>query len=256
MMLDTFLLDAVSWARQAGAIQLKYFRNRALVIDTKYNDYDVVTVADKESDAFISESIKAKYPEHDIITEESGEIHHTKAEFQWVIDPLDGTANFSAGLPIFAVSIALQKNGETVLGVVFLPYLNELFYSIKGQGAYLNGEKITVKSNDKIELASVSTGFPVDRKENPDNNISSAVNVIPQVRAFRRMGAAAVDICYVAAGILDAYWELILHVWDIAAATLIATEAGAIVTPIRENRNYSILVSSPKLYNTIKKLID
>lgn len=256
MMLDTFLLDAVSWARQAGAIQLKYFRNRALVIDTKYNDYDVVTVADKESDAFISESIKAKYPEHDIVTEESDEIHHNNAEFQWVIDPLDGTANFSAGLPIFAVSIALQKNGETVLGVVFLPYLNELFYSIKGQGAYLNGEKITVKSNDKIELASVSTGFPVDRKENPDNNISSAINVIPQVRAFRRMGAAAVDICYVAAGILDAYWELNLHVWDIAAATLIATEAGAIVTPIRENRNYSILVSSPKLYNTIKKLID
>ena len=108
-MLDTFLLDAVSWARQAGSIQLKYFRSRALDVNTKYNEYDVVTVADKESDNLITSNIKNKYPDHNIIAEESGETNKSGAEYCWIIDPLDGTANYSAGLPIFAISIALQK---------------------------------------------------------------------------------------------------------------------------------------------------
>ncbi len=254
-MLDTFLLDAVSWARQAGAIQLRYFRNRALAVDTKYNEYDVVTVADKESDKFIVNSIKAKYPDHNILSEESDEISNHTSEYRWVIDPLDGTANFSAGLPIFAVSIALQRNGETILGVVYVPYLNETFHAIKGGGAFLDDKKLSVSQNSRLDHAVVSTGFPVDRNENSDNNINNAVTVIPKVRAFRRLGAAAVDICYVGAGLLDAYWELNLHLWDIAAATLIAKEAGAEITSIRENRNYSILVASPAINTQIKKLI-
>ncbi|MGN1172335.1 MAG: inositol monophosphatase family protein [Muribaculaceae bacterium] len=254
-MLDTFLLDAVSWARQAGAIQMRYFRNRALAVDTKYNDYDVVTAADKESDRLITECIKAKYPSHDIISEESGETHNAGAEYCWVIDPLDGTTNFSAGLPLFAVSIALQRNGETVLGVVYIPYLDETFHAIKGEGAYLGDNKIAVSQNGSLARAVVSTGFPVDKKENPDNNIATSAAIIPEVRGFRRLGAAAVDICYVAAGILDAYWELNLHIWDIAAATLIAEEAGAIVTPIREGRNYSILVTTPAIDSQIRKYV-
>lgn len=254
-MLDTFLLDAVSWARQAGSIQLKYFRSRALDVNTKYNEYDVVTVADKESDNLITSNIKNKYPDHNIISEESGETNNSGAEYCWIIDPLDGTANYSAGLPIFAISIALQKNGETILGVVYLPYLDELFYAIKGQGAFSGEQKLSVSANVRLDHAVVSTGFPVDRNENPDNNIANAVNVIPKVRAFRRLGAAAADICYVAAGLLDAYWELNLHIWDIAAGEFIASEAGAVITSLRENRNYSILVASPAINDDILKLI-
>lgn len=252
-MLETFLLDAVSWARQAGAIQMRHFRSRALDIDTKYNEFDVVTIADRESDALISSRIREKYPDHAILSEESGE--SSGSGYRWVIDPLDGTANYSAGLPIFAVSIALQKDGETILGVVYLPYLDELFHAIKGEGAYLGDRKISVSTNTRLDHAAVSTGFPVDRATNTDNNIMNAVNIIPRVRSFRRLGAAAPDICYVAAGILDAYWELNLHLWDIAAATLIATEAGAIVTPIRCDRGYSLIVASPSINNQIKQII-
>lgn len=129
----SLLLDAMSWAREAGAVHLRYFRGNELDIQSKLNDSDVVTAADKAAEKVLIDHIKASCPDHSILSEESGEEAHC-GEYRWVIDPLDGTTNFSQGLPLFSVSIGIEHNGETVVGVVFAPYLNELFHAVKGQG--------------------------------------------------------------------------------------------------------------------------
>ncbi len=249
------ILDfAIGIARAAGQIQLEYFRSCKFDIDTKLNTYDVVTTADKESENLIISMIQRNYPTHGIISEEAG-TKDGNLDYRWVIDPLDGTTNFSQGLPVFSVSIALEYNEETVIGVVYAPYLNELFYAIKGEGAFFNGKKIRCSTKTNLEEAVVSTGFPYDKRENPDNNIKEISKVAPRVRGLRRMGSAAVDMCYVAAGYFDAYWELNLKRWDVAAGSLIAMEAGANVFSLRENRNHSILVTTPGICNAMLEIL-
>ena len=139
---NEYLEYAICMAKLAGEVHLKYFRSDNLSMQTKINDYDVVTAADKESESVIIEMIRSKYPNHGIIAEESGVINE-KSEWNWIIDPLDGTTNFSQGLPVFCVSIALEYKGETIVGVVYAAYLDELFYAIKGMGAFFNGNKIS-----------------------------------------------------------------------------------------------------------------
>lgn len=242
--INTYMEAALEMAKMAGDILLKYFRQDNLESETKQNAFDVVTIADKESDKYIRQYISTNFPEHGIITEESGKDHYDR-EWRWVIDPLDGTSNFNNGLPVFSVSIALKHNGETVLGVVYAPYLHELFHAVKGEGAYLNGKRIRCSAITSLETAMVATGMPYDRAVNPDNNLREIENVVCLVRGTRRFGSAAIDLSYTAAGFLDAYWELNLNEWDVAAGILIAEEAGAIVESIRADRNYSILASSP-----------
>ncbi|MDD2961007.1 MAG: inositol monophosphatase family protein [Muribaculaceae bacterium] len=251
---DELLINAISWAKEAGKVQLTYFRGTNLNIQAKLNESDIVTAADKESERIIISHIHSLYPSHSILSEESGE-ESNSGEYQWVIDPLDGTTNFSSGLPQFCVSIGLKYNGTTIMGVVFAPYLNELYTSVRGEGAYLNGEKIHVGSETDISRAVVSTGFPVDKSTNADNNLDNLSRVLPQVRGMRRMGSAAIDICSVSAGFLDAYWELNLHEWDVCAGLLIAEEAGAKVDFFREDRNVSVLVSSPAIGKIILPLL-
>ncbi|MDE6715549.1 MAG: inositol monophosphatase, partial [Muribaculaceae bacterium] len=164
-------MHAVAWAKQAGKIQLDLFRKPDdLNISAKLNDSDVVTNADRASEALILNNIHSLFGNsHSILSEESGE-ESNHSDFCWVIDPLDGTTNYSSGLPIFCVSIGLQYKNETIMGVVYAPYLDELYTAIRGEGAWLNGMPIKASANKEISKAVVSTGFPVDKDVNPDNN--------------------------------------------------------------------------------------
>jgi myo-inositol-1(or 4)-monophosphatase len=251
---DALLLDAVQCAREAGRIQIGYFRSGKLDIQSKSSITDIVTAADKASEQSIINFIHEKYPTHSILSEESGEDGKT-SDFQWVIDPLDGTTNFSAGLPLFCVSIGIRYKGETVVGVVFAPYLDELFHAVAGGGAFLNGNPIHCGNKVDLHEAVVSTGFPYDKALTPDNNLDNAERIMPIVRGYRRLGSAAIDICYVAAGNLDGYWEINLHQWDVCAGLLIAEEAGATIWHFRTDRNVSVLVGSPDIANAMRPLI-
>lgn len=250
-----FLNFALFLAKGAGKIHLKYFRDRQLDMATKLNVYDVVTKADKESEEYIIEAIKEKFPTHGIISEESGN-WMAENDFRWVIDPLDGTTNFSQGLPFFSVSIALERYGQPIVGVVFAPYLNELFYAVENNGAFLNGRSIHCSEKSDLSSAVLSTGFPYDKLMNSDNNLVEVAKITPLVRGMRRLGSAALDLCYVASGILDAYWELNLKRWDVAAGSLIAKESGVYISSIRENRNHSILASAPGLFDELSILLN
>lgn len=252
--IDDMLFHAIKWAREAGKIQLDYFRSGHLEIATKLNESDIMTIADKASEKVIIDGIHATYPNHSILSEESG-AETLDSDYTWVIDPLDGTTNYSVGLPQFCVSIGLKYGNETILGVVYAPYLNELFTAVKGEGAFLNGNLIHTGVKMNIQQAVVSTGFPVDKDVSNDNNLDNVARVLPHVRGMRRMGSAAIDICYVAAGYLDGYWELNLHEWDVCAGILIATEAGAVASHFRNDRNISILVASPEIEKSIKPLL-
>lgn len=252
--LHQLLEDAIAMARAAGDIQLSYFRGSSLDILTKQNDYDVVTRADKESERLVMSMIKEKYPDHGIISEESGS-DHAEREWRWVIDPLDGTTNYSQGLPVFCVSIAVEHGGEAVVGVVYAPYLGELFHAVKGQGAFLNGKEIHCSSKNEFPKAVLATGVPYDKLANPDNNIKEISRIAPLVRGIRRQGSAAIDLSYVAAGFFDGYWELNLNRWDVAAGSLIALESGAVVESIRDNRNHSLMAAAPGIAEDLRTLL-
>lgn len=245
--IEGIVSDMLRWAHEAGDIQLGYFRGSNLGIANKLNDSDIVTNADKDSERALLGHIHEKYPHHSILSEESGEAEGD-AGYRWVIDPLDGTTNFSEGLPIFSVSIGLQYSGETVAGVVFAPYLGEMFHAVKGRGAFLNGKPIRVSGKEDVVKSVVSTGFPVDKHINPDNNLDNFSRIFTHLRGIRRLGSAAVDICYCAAGFLDGYWELNLHEWDVCAAELILKEAGGESTRFRTDRNVSLVAGTPAIH--------
>lgn len=251
---QTLLKAALSMAETAGQIHLKYFRKRDLEQSTKLNDSDVVTIADKEAEAAIMDFIHLNFPHHGIISEESGK-ENDQREWRWVIDPLDGTTSFAKGLPAFCVSIALEHNRQTILGVVYAPYLRECFYAVRGYGAWLNGHTIRCSDTTELSKAVVATGMPYDRNENPDNNLAEISRMALAVRGIRRMGSAAIDLSYTGAGFFDAYWEINLNHWDVAAGTLIAAEAGAVIDSIRTDRNHSILVSTPALHTAVSRIL-
>ena len=183
-MYDELLEFAVGMAREAGKIQLAYFRGDELAVRTKSNVYDVVTRADKESEELIAGMIAERYPDHAILGEEGGSRGCAESDWHWVVDPLDGTTNYSQGLPVFAVSIALQHKGETVVGVVYAPYLGELFTAVKGGGAHLQyasrePERIRVGEKRTLATSVIATGFPYDKDVNPDNNSDNVARIIP-----------------------------------------------------------------------------
>ena len=259
-MYDELLEFAVGMVREAGKIQLAYFRGDELAVRTKSNVYDVVTHADKESEELIAGMIAERYPDHAILGEEGGSRGCAESDWRWVVDPLDGTTNYSQGLPVFAVSIALQHKGETVVGVVYAPYLGELFTAVKGGGAHLQyasrkPERIRVGEKRTLATSVIATGFPYDKDVNPDNNSDNIARIIPYVRDVRRLGAAAYDISCVAAGLLDGYWELALHEWDICAAELILREAGGVVCELRRDRGISIVAGNAAIVEEIRKYV-
>lgn len=252
--LDQTLELAIAWAKEVGKLHLSYFRGNKLDIHTKSNVYDVVTRADKESEAFLLREIGKNFPEHAVLGEESGE-HAGTADYRWVVDPLDGTNNFSQGLPVFTVSIGLQYKEETLLGVVYAPYFDELYTAVKGKGAFLNSKPIHVSVKSDLEHSVLGTGFPYDKDINPDNNASNLVAILPHLRGIRRMGSAAYDLCCTAAGWLDGYWELALSPWDMCAGALIVEEAGGCIEIFRENRGISLIAGNAVIVKKIREII-
>lgn len=259
-MFEEYLDFAVGMAREAGRIQLSYFRGDDLAMKTKSNVSDVVTRADRESEELIVRSILERYPTHAILGEEGGARGDAASEWRWVVDPLDGTTNYSQGLPVFCVSIALQYRGETVVGVVYAPYLRELFTAVRGGGAWCrrgDGEpvRLHVSTKQRLDCSVVATGFPYDKSENPDNNSDNVARILPHVRDVRRMGAAAYDLSCVAAAMLDGFWELNLHEWDVCAASLLVIEAGGVVESLRADRGVSPVAGSAALVEQMRRYV-
>lgn len=252
--LDQVLTQVSEWAKEVGKLHLSYFRGNNLDIRTKSNVYDVVTRADKEAEAFLIREIGQNFPDHAVLGEESGE-HTGEADYRWVIDPLDGTNNFSQGLPVFTVSIGLQYRGETLLGVVYAPYFDELYTAVRGKGAFLNARPIRVSGKTDLEHSVLGTGFPYDKDVNPDNNASNLAAILPHLRGIRRMGSAAYDLCCTAAGWLDGYWELALSPWDMCAGALIVEEAGGCIEFFRENRGISLIAGNAGIVSKIREKI-
>jgi myo-inositol-1(or 4)-monophosphatase len=213
-------------AREAGALLMGYFHKRVKV---EYKgDVDLVTVADRESEALILSRIREQWPSHDVVGEEGSRIQ-TGSDYLWYIDPLDGTTNFAHGFPVFCISLALQHQGKRIAGVVFDPTRDELFAAELGRGAYLNHNRIAVSKVDNLAESLVGTGFP-SHKRHKNPNIFFYHQITLHSHGVRRAGSAALDLCSVAAGRLDAFWEFNLNPWDTAAGVLIAEEAGARVT--------------------------
>ncbi len=251
--------DWIYGARQmgqaAGEVLRSYFRRRDLDIEDKGSAYDIVTEADKASERVILDFLCHHFPHHAILSEESGD-DHRDATYQWVIDPLDGTVNYSAGLATYCISIGLKENGATCMGYVYAPTLDEEFWAIRGKGAYGPYGRLQVKSTTELQRAVVSTGFPYDKATNPDNNLDRVASVMPRIRGLRRLGSAAMDLCYVAAGWLDGYWELNLKEWDACAGELIAQEAGATVKRYRHDHGICILAACPGIAQQLLELVE
>ncbi|MEK6300731.1 MAG: inositol monophosphatase family protein [Acidobacteriota bacterium] len=190
---------------------------------------NLVTDVDLASEKLIREEIATHYPRHQILAEEGG-LAETTSEYRWVVDPLDGTTNYAHGYPVFAVSIALEYQSEVVLGVVYDPVRDELFAAERGGGAVLNNRPIRVSATDKLIRSMLATGFPYDIKTSSLTNLDHWANFAMNAQALRRDGAASIDLCYVASGRYDGFWELNLSPWDTAAGALIVQEAGGLVT--------------------------
>jgi len=219
---------AIETVQQAGHILMEKFGR---ITVTKKGDINLVTEADLASEAHIIERIRSYYPKHSILAEESGEavIKGSDTNWKWIIDPLDGTTNYAHGYPCFCVTIALEHEGEIVLGVTFDPTRNELFAAERGRGATRNGKPIRVSSTEKLGDSLIVTGFPYDFKQKP-NFARHLTDFLFHSRGVRRDGSAAIDMAYVACGRFDGFWEEGLNPWDVAAGTLLIEEAGGVVT--------------------------
>ena len=220
---------AIETAQEAGHILLEKFGRITTV--TKKGDIDLVTEADLASEHHIIERIKSYYPKHSILAEESGEavVIGGDSTWKWIIDPLDGTTNYAHGYPCFCVTLALEHDGEIVIGVTFDPTREELFAAERGRGATLNGKPIRVSSTDKLGDSLIVTGFPYDFKARK-NFAQHLTDFLLSSRGVRRDGSAAIDMAYVACGRFDGFWEEGLNPWDVAAGKLLIEEAGGMVT--------------------------
>ena len=213
---------ALRAARAAGRIHLK--RLSRITVNRKSNSIDLVTEADRESEAAVIETIHRTFPTHAILAEESGASAHA-SDHRWIIDPLDGTTNFAHGFPQFCVSIAYERRGKVQLGVIFDALKKECFIAQRGHGATLNGKPIRVSTTASLSAALLSTGFPYDRRERRRYYLCFWEELMTRVQGVRRTGAAALDLAYVASGRTDGFWEFGLKPWDVAAGALLVEEA-------------------------------
>ena len=225
---DQFVPAISEIAREAGALLMTHFRRR---IGFEYKgDVDLVTEADRGSEAFITDRIRSRWPRHDLIGEEGARVE-TGSDYRWYVDPLDGTTNFAHGFPVFCVSIALDHRGQRVAGVVYDPTRDELFAAEKGSGAWLNQRRVKVSTVANMAECLCGTGFP-SHKRHKNPNIQFYHQITLRTHGIRRAGSAALDLCYVACGRLDAFWEFNLNPWDTAAGALLVEEAGGKITDI------------------------
>ena len=228
------LLNAV----KAGGDQMQHYFNGRFTVSSKTNINDLVTEADHASEKAIIEMIQKNYPDHFILSEETGEIK-TTSDYKWIIDPIDGTINFANGIPICCVSIGLEKDGEIIMGSVYNPFMNELFVAEKNIGATLNNKKIQVSHKANVGNSCLVTGFPYTYSESKNGPLEIFSALIRKAIPVRRLGSAAIDLCWVAAGRFDGYFEHHLQTWDSAAGFLMVKEAGGKVTDF-SGKDYSV----------------
>lgn len=245
-------------ATNAGAAQLKHFFNGKFTISHKEGVNNLVTEADHASDKAIRDVIKKAFPEHGIVSEESDE-KITDSDYKWIIDPIDGTVNFANGIPICCVSIGLEYKGNMFMGAVYNPILNEFFFAEKNKGATLNGEIISVSSKTDALKSCLVTGFPYTYLDHPNGPLQVFSKLIKQGVPVRRFGSAAIDLCWVAAGRFDGFYEHELHAWDSAAGFIIVEEAGGKVTNLK-GETYSpfqpgIIATNGKIHDQLQKVI-
>lgn len=256
--LDERLSRAEDLARQAGALLLEGF-GRAHAIQHKGTDRDLVTAYDLHAEKLLVEGIRQTFPGDTIVGEETGRSGHGEAA--WLIDPLDGTTNFAHGLPLFSVSIAFMHAGVPQCGVVYTPVGGDIFTVSLGGGAWLNGGRISVSAVDSVSESLLVTGFPYDLNENPDNNLDEFSVMSHHAHGVRRLGSAALDLAYVAAGQLDGFWELRLEPWDVAAGMLLVKEAGGMISRLDGRPDVldppvSILATNGRIHAEMLRLLD
>ncbi len=250
---------AIRAAKEAGKIILHYYSKNVNAM-SKGNTYDLVTEADLAAENKIVSIIKQKFPDHSLLTEESGEEIH-KSDYCWIIDPLDGTNNFYHKFPMFCVSIALYKKGKPLIGVVFDPLKRELFYAEKGEGSFLNNKRINVSNVNSLSKSLLALGFYYERGLLMRKTLGQMEKFFCEnVHGMRRTGSAALDLCYTACGRFDGYWELKLNPWDYAAGSLILTEAGGRITDVQGKR-YSLMMgnvaaSNRKIHKQMIKILN
>ncbi len=258
--LHPMLNIAVKAARSAGAII-----NRAaldidlLKVNTK-NPNDFVTEVDHASERVIIDTLLEAYPGHGILAEESGRAHGAKdSEYLWIIDPLDGTTNFIHGLPTYAVSIALSYRGQVQQAVVYDPARNDLFYASKGRGAFLNDRRLRVSKRVRLSDSLIGTGFPFRKGDNFKRYMKIFEEVMQQCAGLRRPGAAALDLCYVAAGWYDGFFETGLQPWDMAAGSLMVSEAGGLIGNFSGDADYlfqrEVIAGNPKIFGQLVRIL-
>lgn len=254
-MKTTYKHAAIEAALKAGST-IKRSVGRIASISYKGID-NIVTDVDKKSEAIIITHIRRSFPDHAILSEESAP-RGGISQYKWIIDPLDGTTNFAHAFPFFSVSIALEKTGEIIMGVVFDPMRDELFYAEKDAGAFLNRRRIFVSKTRKLSQGFLSTGFSYGNKEK-GKNVRHFRNLLMKSLAIRRPGSAALDLCYVACGRFDGFWEMNLFPWDSAAGVVIVREAGGLVTRFDGSRftpyDKDILASNSHIHSQISRVL-
>lgn len=252
---------AIKAARRAGQIINRASNDLDLVKVATKQPNDYVTEVDKAAEAAIIETLREAYPNYGILAEESGETAGKgETEYQWIIDPLDGTTNFIHGLPQYAVSIALAKGGIIEQAVVFDPNRNELFTASKGAGAFLNERRIRVSRRIKLQDSLIGTGFPYRMFDKIDLYLAIFKELAEKSAGQRRPGAASLDLAYVACGRYDGFWEFGLAPWDMAAGSLLISEAGGLVSDLRGDASYletgNIIAGTPKVFAPLLKIIE
>lgn len=256
-MKSEFLEVAIEAATQAGEL-IKSYWGKSFQIEKK-GEIDLVTEVDKKSEKLILSVIEKKFPQHSVLAEESGENLRSK-DYLWIIDPIDGTTNFAHGYPCFCVSIALQVKGVVQTGVIFNPLLNEMFTAERGQGAYLNGERMAVSKTDALISSLLCTGFAYNVKAAKANNLNQFRQAVLSAQGVRRDGSAALDIAYVACGRFDGFWEMNLKPWDMAAAVLMVEEAGGKLSLLNGGPfdvfGKDIIVSNGKIHQALFEILN
>ena len=241
---------ALKAVKEGGAILMQHF-GKVKSIDYK-GVINLVTEADRQSEQRIINIIKDKYPDHRILAEETGDSGES-SPFKWIIDPLDGTTNYAHTYPCFCVSLAIEHEGELIYGIVYDPVREELFIAEKGKGSYLNGKMIKVSQTDELNHSLLCTGFPYDVRDDIESNTLNFRNFLTKSQAVRRDGSAALDLCYVAAGRFDGFWEQKLFPWDIAAGSLLITEAGGKLSTFKDEKSSiyaaEIVASNGKIHH-------
>ncbi|MEJ7738879.1 MAG: inositol monophosphatase family protein [Chitinophagaceae bacterium] len=229
-MLKSTLLKAT----EAGAEVLRNYFDGEFTISNKSQINDLVTEADLASEKVIIQTIKESFPDHFILSEEVGELK-MDSEYKWFVDPIDGTVNFANGIPLCCVSIGLEKNGEMILGAVYNPIMKEFFFAQKGEGAFLNDKKIRVSNKSEVLRSCLVTGFPYSYLDMPNGPLQVFERFLRKGIPVRRLGSAAIDLCWVAIGRFDGFYEHKLQAWDSAAGSLIVQEAGGKVSDFQGN---------------------